>query len=46
MQDPSLFRKRRLDPGLSQFGSHDFSVAATEPGGLGRTKTDGSYAPS
>ena len=28
------------------FGSHDFSVAATEPGGLDRTKKGGSYTPS
>ena len=33
-------------PEPSPFGPHDFSVAATEPSGLGRTKTDGSYAPS
>ena len=45
-QDPSVFKKRRLNPGPSEFGSHDFSVAATVPDGLGRTKRDGSYAPS
>ena len=28
------------------FGSHDFSVAATEPSGLDRTKKGGSYTPS
>ena len=45
-QETSLFNERRLVPYLLPFGSHHFSVAATELGGLGRTKMDGSYTPS
>lgn len=45
-RETSLFNDRRLVPYLSPFGSHHFSVAATELGGLGRTKTGGSYTPS
>ena len=45
-REPSRFSERRLDLDPSPFGSHDFSVAATEPGGLDRTKKGGSYTPS
>jgi hypothetical protein len=45
-REPSRFRERQLEADLSAFGFHDFSVAATEPSGLDRTKTGGSYTPS
>ncbi len=45
-RETSLFNERRIVPYQSQFGSHHFSVAATELGGLGRTKMGGSYTPS
>ena len=45
-REPSLLSERWMDLDPSPFGSHDFSVAATEPGGLDRTKKGGSYTPN